>query len=122
MEDDEFRSTIVRVIGAVVREPEVQKLAGSKKTFAFGATDADVNWYIDTSSEPTFGEGIPEERDVRVLMKKDDWLLTLQGKLSSTQAMLRKKLKVEGSMLAISSLSMDALVRVYNREIGESAG
>lgn len=118
MEDDTFRDVIVRVIGAVVKEPEVQKLAGSAKVFAFGASDSDINWYIDATAEPLFSEGTPERRDVRVTMTKDDWIQALQGKLSPTQALLRKKIKLEGSMMVMTSLSMDALTRVYNRELG----
>ena len=115
MEDDEFRSMIATVIGAVTKVPEVTKLAGSGKVFSFGAADAPVNWYLEFAGEPVFGEGVPDQFDVRALMTKADWLEMLKGNLSATQAMLRRRLKVEGSMAAISALSMDALVRCYKQ-------
>ena len=122
MEDEEFRSIIVKVIGAVVEQPEVKKLANSGKVFAFGAIDAPVNWYIDATGDVVFSEGTPESFTVRATMKKDDWMTMLGGKLSPTQAMLRKKLKVEGSVAAITSLSMDALLRSYKEQMeGQTA-
>ena len=117
MDDEEFRSIVVKVIGAAVRQPEVEKLAGSNKVFAFGALDAPVNWFIDTSAAPAFSEGTPDQFDVRSLMTKDDWLQMLRGQLSPTQAMLRKRLKVEGQIAAIMSLSMDALLRAYQEQM-----
>ncbi|MDQ1500649.1 MAG: sterol transfer family, partial [Actinomycetota bacterium] len=86
--------------------------------FAFGASDADVNWYIDFSGVPAFHKGVPDRYDVRLQMSKSDWLLSLQGKLSATQAMLRRKIKIDGSMTAIMSLSMDALLRTYKEQMG----
>lgn len=115
MKDEEFRSVISTVIGAVTKTPEVEKLAGSGKVFSFGTVDAAVNWYLDFAGEPVFGEGVPDRFDVRALMTKADWLEVLKGNLSATQAMLRRRLKVEGSMTAISALSMDALVRCYKQ-------
>lgn len=119
MDDEEFRSIIVKVIGAVVDQPELKKLAGSGKVFAFGAIDAPVNWYIDATGDPIFSEGTPEKFEVRATMTKDNWLSMLRGNLSPTQAMLRKKLKVEGSIVAITSLSMDALLRTYQEQMGD---
>jgi putative sterol carrier protein len=117
MDDEEFRPIIVKVIGAVVDQPELKKLAGSGKVFAFGTIDGDVTWYIDASGEPFFSEGTPEKYEVLAKMLKADWLAMLSGKLSPTQAMLRKKLKVEGSIAAITSLSMDALLRTYKEQM-----
>ncbi|MDQ1490134.1 MAG: sterol transfer family [Actinomycetota bacterium] len=117
MDDEEFRPIIVKVIGAVVDQPELKKLAGSGKVFAFGTIDGDVSWYIDCSGDPIFSEGTPEKFEVRAKMLKADWLSMLSGKLSPTQAMLRKKLKVEGSIAAITSLSMDALLRTYKEQM-----
>ncbi|MEW6475711.1 MAG: SCP2 sterol-binding domain-containing protein [Actinomycetota bacterium] len=122
MDDEEFRATIVKVIGAVVHQPEVKKIAGSGKVFAFGAIDAPATWYIDASGDPVFSEGTPEKFEVRATMTKADWISLLAGKLSPTQAMLRKKLKVEGSVAAITSLSMDALIRTYKEQMeGQTA-
>ena len=122
MEDEAFRAIIVKVIGAVVEQPEVKKLAGSGKVFSFGAIDAPVNWYIDATGDPAFSEGLPANFTVRSTMKKDDWMALLEGKLSPTQAMLRKKFKIEGSVAAIAALSMDALLRTYKEQMeGQSA-
>lgn len=121
MEDEEFREVIVTVIGSVVKHPDVAKLGGSGKIFSFGTIDADISWYIDATSDATFGEGMPERYDVRATMLKEDWLKTLQGKLSPTQAMLRRKITVDGSMMTIASLSMDALVQTYNEKIGQAS-
>ena len=122
MEDEEFRSIIVKVIGAVVHQPEVQKEAGSGKVFAFGAIDAPIDWYIDVTGEPFFSEGRPEKFEVRATMTKADWMSLLAGKLSPTQALLRKRLKVEGSVVAITSLSMDALLRTYKEQMEGQPG
>lgn len=121
MEDQEFHDVIVKVIGAVVSHPDMTKMNGSGKVFAFGASDTGFDWYIDATGPATFGEGTPERYDVRATMLKEDWLKTLQGQLSPTQAMLRKKIKVEGSTMAIMSLSMDALVQTYAELIGPAA-
>jgi putative sterol carrier protein len=122
MDDEEFRSIIVKVIGAAVHQPEVMKLSGSGKVFSFGAMDAPVNWCVDASGDTRFSEGLPDRFDVRATMSKDDWLSMLRGKLSPTQAMLRKKLKVEGSIAAIASLSMEALLRTYKEQMeGQTA-
>jgi putative sterol carrier protein len=120
--DEEFQAVISKVVGAVVSEPEMQKIAGSGKVFAFGTIDGDVNWYIDAGAEPVYREGTPERFDVRASLTKDDWIAVLAGKLSPTQAMLRKKLKVEGSVITVMSLPMDALLRCYKTQLeGQSA-
>lgn len=121
MDDEEFREVIRTVVGTVVGEPEFKKLAGTGKIFSFGATDAKYSWYLDFTNAPAFSEGLPERFDVRATMTKADWLDSLSGKLSSTQAMLRRKLHVEGSMMAISSLSMEALIRTYKEKMKGNA-
>ena len=121
MEDQEFHDTIAKVIGAVVSHPDMTKLNGSGKVYSFGATDGGYDWYIDASGPAAFGEGIPDRFDVRATMTKEDWLKTLRGQLSPTQAMLRKKIKVEGSTVAIMGLSMDALIQTYTDVIGPAA-
>ena len=121
MEDEEFRDMIAKVIGSAVQQPEVAKLNGSGKVFAFGALDAPIDWYLDATDEIAFREGVPEKFDVCAKASKETWLLALQGKLSATQALLRKKLKVEGSMLAMTALPMEALLRSYKEQMGETA-
>jgi putative sterol carrier protein len=118
MDDEEFREVVAKTIGAVVHQPEIQKLAGSGKVFAFGTLDGPVAWHIDATGDPVFGEGTPVKFDVRAQMVMADWVALFQGRMSPTQAMLRKKLKTEGDVMAITGLSMDALVRSYKEQIG----
>jgi putative sterol carrier protein len=102
-----------------VDKPQIRGLDGSNKTMAFGTIDyPDITWHIDTRERAKFVEGKPDSAPVvTATALSDDWVKLFAGKLSATQALMRRKLKVKGSVVALTALPVEIMTSSYEEAI-----
>jgi putative sterol carrier protein len=123
MESEAFRRLVAAVVGRAAEQPEMRGLDGSRKILAFKALDLpDVAWHLDGHGALRFVEGAPEHFDVQVGMESDDFVQVFSGKLSPTQAIMRRRMKIEGSIMTVMGMSADVLVRCYHEVVSATEG